>query len=530
MDGKYYLWVGRASDLENTQERRLYRFFEVIPGGLAWLTFALIFLVSWRWPVAAAFFIIAFDVYWLLRAIYFSFHLRASFSRMREYQKINWLQRLRQLSPTSYKLRTKSWEDIYHLVVIPFYKESRQVIADTLNGIKNSGYPLDRLIVVLSAEERRGSEGQEIGELAKKELGSTFAHFLFTTHPDAIPGELAGKGANETWAAKETKRLIIDPQNIPYENIITSVFDADTVVFPGYFARLAYAYLTAEKPSRTSFQPVPFFFNNIWEAPAPARVKAFSSTFWHLMNQVRPERLVSFSSHSFPFKALVEIGFWQTNVVNEDSRIFWQGLLAFDGDWRTEPLFFPVSMDANVAETFWKTVRNLYLQQRRWAYGCENIPYFLFGFIKNKKIALKAKLYWIFHMIEGFWSWATNSIIIFVLGWLPLFIGGDRFRGTILAYNLPELTSWVLTFSMIGIISSAHLAIILLPPRPPHYGPFRYFWMIIQWFLLPGLFLLGALPAIDAETRLALGKYMGFWPTPKVRKGTEYNTNPRMTY
>jgi len=27
-----------------------------------------------------------------------------------------------------------------------------------------------------------------------------------------------------------------------------------------------------------------------------------------------------------------------------------------------------------------------------------------------------------------------------------------------------------------------------------------------------------ALPALDAQARLMLGKYMGFWPTEKIRK------------
>jgi hypothetical protein len=73
--------------------------------------------------------------------------------------------------------------------------------------------------------------------------------------------------------------------------------------------------------------------------------------------------------------------------------------------------------------------------------------------------------------------------------------------------------------SMLGLITSAILAIIMLPEKPPQYGRFKWVWMVLQWALFPINFIFfGALPALDAQTRLMLGKYMGFWVTPKERK------------
>ena len=287
----------------------------------------------------------------------------------------------------------------------------------------------------------------------------------------------------------------------------------------GYFSCLAYHYLMHLNPTRASFQPIPLFVNNVWEAPALARVISFSSSFWHMMQQERPERQVTFSSHSMSFKALNDIGFWQTNVVSEDSRIFWQNYLYYDGNYEVVPLHFPVSMDTNAAPTFFKSMVNQYKQMRRWAWGVENLPYMLFGFWKNKEIGIGKKIYWILSQFEGFWSWSTNGLIIFLLGWLPLTLGGDKFKATVLSYNLPRITRIIMIFAMIGVVSSAYFSINLLPPRPKIYAKRNWVLMILQWFLLPlTIIIFGAFPAIEAQTRLMFGKYMGFWTTEKYRE------------
>jgi hypothetical protein len=330
---------------------------------------------------------------------------------------------------------------------------------------------------------------------------------------------MAGKGSNCTYATRIAKKEIIDELKIPYENIICSNFDIDTVVPKHYFSLLTYKYLTTENSLRTSFQPVPLYTNNIWEAPALARVVAFSATFWHTIQQERPERLTTFSSHSMPFKALVDVDFWQVNMVSEDSRIFWQCFLRYNGDYRVIPMFYSVAMDANVASGFWRTMVNIYKQQRRWGYGAENVPYFLFGFLKNKMISAGKKAYYTFNILEGFHSWATNALIIFLLGWLPTFVGGVNFNQTVLSINLPSFTRTIMQLAMLGLISSAVMSITLLPPRPPRYGKYHYVIMLLQWVLFPfTTILLGAFPGLEAQTRLALKKYLGFWVTPKTRK------------
>ena len=184
-------------------------------------------------------------------------------------------------------------------------------------------------------------------------------------------------------------------------------------------------------------------------------------------------------------------------------------------------MYFPIYMDANVAPTIWQTFKNQYKQIKRWLYGAENNPYFMFGFLKNKKISLGRKLYFTFQIGEKTHASATNPLIIFLLGWLPLWVGGSEFNTNILSYNLPRVTSFIMYLAMFGLVTSALISTILLPPKPPNYGRFKWLWMVLQWLLFPINFIIfGALPALDAQTRLMFGKYMGFWTTPKIRRSS----------
>lgn len=508
-----YLHVGRASDLEGN-DRIIYRLLEIMPGFLSWLTFAFFIFLSWKKPLWAAIFIIAFDLYWLVKTVYLSFHLRANWKKMKHYLSIDWQERLNNLK----------YDHIFQLVILPFYKEGFEVVLETIESLISAKWDKSKMAIVLTCEERAGEEAEKIANDVLQKYGKQFGYFILSKHPKDLFDEMPGKGSNISWAAEAGRIGILDKNKIKYEDVLVSAFDIDTRVYPQYFLCLTWHFLTCEKPYHSSFQPVPLYNNNIWDAPALSRVVATSGTFWQMIQQERPERLATFSSHSMSFKALYEVGYWQRNIVSEDSRIFWNSLLYFDGDYQVIPISYPVSMDANLAPTLWQTVKNIYKQQRRWTWGVENVPYILFGFLKNKKIPLFKKIRLSFNQLEGFWSLSTNPLLIFFLGWLPLVLGGQKFNKTLIAYNLPNITRDIMTIAMLGLIMSVIISFSFLPKRPLHKKRFYVFYMILQWILVPiTIPLFGAIPGLDAQTRLMLGRYMGFWVTPKHRRRVTNN-------
>lgn len=503
--------VGRATELTG-RDRRFYRFLETVPGIASWATLIGVMVLSIYAPFIAAYFIIAFAVYWVLKTAFLSYHLRHNWKRLRHHLAVDWAKMIERFE----------FGHIYHVVVLPFYTEPETVINATIASFSKAKYDLKNIIIVLGVEERAGGEALENAKRMKEKWGDTFGYFLISVHPANIPGEVAGKGSNATYAAEKVRTEVLDPHGIRYNHTLVSIFDIDTVIYPDYFNCLIWHFMTARRPLKSSFQPVPIFNNNMWEAPALARVVAMSSTFWEMVQQERPERMATFSSHAVSFQALYEVGYWQTNMVSEDSRIYWNLLLANNGEYDVVPLSYPVSMDANAAPTFWATMRNIYKQHRRWTYGVENFVYIVYHFTKNKNISLKKRIAIVLQQAEGYWSLVTNPIMLFILGWAPIFFGGRVFHETVLSYNLPIVVRNLLILAMFGLVVSSIISLTLIPKRPSHKSRFRYIVMAAQWILVPiTMIFFSAIPGLDAQTRLMLGKYMGFWVTPKHRKNAQ---------
>lgn len=499
------LHVGRAADLEG-RDRWLYRALEMLPGFLSWGTLIGVVLLSIYAPVIAAYFIIAFSFYWLLKTVYLSLHLRHNWRRLQYNMKVDWNERLSHLKH----------EHLWHLVILPFYKEPRETIQASLDALVGADGDKSKLIVVLAAEERAGAAAADMAHELADEYRDHFGHLAVTVHPKDVPGEMPGKGSNIAYAAEAVRTSILDANNIPYADVIVSAFDIDTVVYPQYFTCLSWNFLTTDDPYHASFQPVPLYNNNIWDAPMLARVVSVSSTFWQMIQQERPEKQATFSSHAVSFKALHDGGYWQRNMVNEDSRIFWNLFFANDGNYRVVSLAYPVSMDANFSPSLFKTLGNIYRQHRRWTYGVENVPYIIYQSIKRRAVPLGKRIRASLVQVEGFWSLATHPLILFLLGWLPLLLGSREFHVTVLSYNLPTVARSVLTLAMFGLVVSAIISLSLLPPRPAHRGRHTFVFLVVQWLLIPAtMIIFSAIPGLEAQTRLLFGRYLGFWVTPK---------------
>ncbi len=481
--------------------------WEILPGTMAWLTLIIAVTLSFIRPLWMVYFIIIFDLYWLLRVMYFLPFLLHSWWLFRQALKRDWQQEAEALP---------GYEAIRHVVFLPTTKEDIAVVRETLRVLSTCTYPAKRMVVVLAGEERFQEHFSQVSGALRQEFKDVFGLFLTTLHPYGLPGDVVGKGSNLHWSghavAPDLERFGCDP-----DTTIVSSFDVDTIVHPGYFSCLTYTYLREPEPTKSSYQPVAVYNNNLWESPAAVRIAMFGTTFWLMTELARPEGMMTFSSHSMSLRMLIDVDFWQRDIVSEDSRIFLQGLVKYHGNYHVTPIYLPVSMDTVMSGNYLKALVALYKQLRRWAWGVENFPYMMEAFLNDHEMPLRTKVSWLFKQLEGMYTWVTAPMLIFILGYLPFWVAPEAFRGSTIFQNTPFTLQWLMRFSMVGLFVSATLALTILPKRPEHVSkPYAYFIMIGQWALLPFTFILfSALPALDAQTRLMLNKPLGFFVSPK---------------
>ncbi len=540
------LLTARAEGL--IRKHRLWRLLEIVPGAVSWGIMILTFVLSVMAPTVVATFVIAYTIIWLFRSVKMSINLYRGYRLTNSALKTDW-KKLTDLNDhpekIAYELKqtnqeedpkkyfkllylhgqiktlqeTGQWKkskDIRHAIIFVTYKEPYDVIRESVKSYTESQYPSSRIFFMMAGEENDRENFLRTAAKIKEEFGKKFLHFEITLHPKNLPGEIMGKSANATWAGKELKKLI-DHKKIQYDNVIVSNFDADTVVHPYYFSELTFKYLTTEARHEKGYQPTPMFHNNIWSVPAMVRLVAQGCTFWRMAESMEKDKYKSFSSRSLSFQTVLDVNYWDTSVIPEDSRQYWTAYAIYDGRHRLIPIYSPIYMDAVLSDTYVKTFKSQYNQLRRWAWGVCDFPFVTLNLWYHPKINLWDKITRIFEFLTNSFFWATGPILLTFTGFIPGIVN-PGFRDTVLAYNLPRVMSDILTYASAGIIMCAIISLSLVPADPKK-GLWGRLMLCLQWILVPVVsIILSAIPALDAQTRLMFGRYLEYKVTQKVRK------------
>ncbi|MDQ3123282.1 MAG: hypothetical protein M3Q14_01190 [bacterium] len=501
-----------------------YRFWEIFPGAVSWSILLLPFVLTIYNPTLLAIFIIAYLLIWFFKGVGMSVRSVQGYRMLTRQQALNWQLLLDDLEAGELihpHATTLKWHrnniarlteiplcckpsELMHALIVTLYNEPREVLEPTIQSIIASKFDLKKVILIIAYEGRTGPKTSELAKTMVKTYSKHFYHAEAIKHEVQI-GEVKGKGGNITHSGRWLKTFI-EKKGIDPTRLAVTTLDTDNRPHHWYLAALTYTYCSTEDPRYVSYQPLPIYTNNIWDAPAPMRVIATGNSFWNIVLGLRPHMLRNFSSHAQSMAALIDTDFWSVRTIVEDGHQFWRTYFRYDGRHEVYPIFTPIYQDAVLAETYRRTIKAQFLQIQRWAYGASDIAYVVNkGFRKGSKVPKIDLIMKLSRLLEGHVSWATASLLILFASQVPVYLQPDNF----LANQLPRVASTIQTIALTGIFVSLLLSLRFLPPRPLRYKRHRTILMILQWGLLPlTTILFNTSAAIYSQTRLMLGKYL----------------------
>ena len=489
-------------------DRPIHRFLEIVPGVITWTCIASPLWVGLFVPQAMAYTVIFLSLYWFFQSARIGRGIVVSYRQLKKDGNRDWLADGKKL---------ESFERIQHLLIIPFCNEPVHVVRETLANLKKQTFPKERIHVVLAMEEFAGDTGRDNVNTLLSEFKGVFGNLWATYHP-RIAGEVVGKSSNMAWAGKWAKKKMVEELGYDLEYIYVTSNDADAHLHYRYFSCVTHKLLSLPKKLRhlRFFQAPVVFYNNLWRVAFPVRIRSATSSVTETGRMASPQDMHPYSTYTCSLKMVHEAGYWGVRVIPEDYHLFYKCFFHHRGEVDVIPVFLPTSADAAESTTFWESLKNHYQQVRRWAYGVSDDPYVLKELLKHPEIPLATRLFRFVVLVDWHFFWAAKSFIPFA-SFVALLVN-PVFSQTVLAHNLPRISGLIFKSCFIFTIALVAADILMRPTHPKNYSKKKLFAIsLFDWFVSPTVGLLfSVLPAIDAHTRLMLGKYLAYEVTEKV--------------
>jgi len=455
-------------------------------------------------PAVVAYFIIAFDLYFFYKSAVTTYRAVVSYNEIIFHNRINYGKKIKKIGES---------KNINHFIVIPNYKEPIYKLESTIKAITENDFPYRNIYLVLAFEKRENEAHEKANKLIKK-FGYFFKDIISTYHPLAS-NEEEGKASNQTYSCRKIEKYCQANKITDKKSLIT-ICDADSFLPKNYFSYLTNEFI--RDPGRLHhfyWAPV-LLYNNFWQLPLFVRIQATLSSIVRLAFLSQKDNLIQVSTYSTNLWMLKKINFWDVDIIPEDWHIYFQAFFAFGKKVRTIPLFTIVNGDAVYSGTVFKTLANRYEQEKRWAWGVSDVGYVLRKFFVSPHIDFFTKVKKILFIGETHLFWPVSFFILTVSASIPPLVN-PVFKRTVLGFILPQLSGLILTLSTAMLVLYIYLDIKLRQKVNVKTATFYLPILIIQWYLLPIVsFFFSSLPALDAHTRILLGKKLKYKVTEKV--------------
>ena len=502
----------------------VHRALEIFLGTLTWGLLTSPIWLGIIYPEAVVYLLTFLTVYWSYSALKHSIGLYQGYKRYMDEKDVDWYEECKKLDFSSLPDKPTlppSLEETKHLFVIPVVNEPDAVLKDCLDSIFNQSYPISRLSLVFTAEEKWAEDTiarikNLIGEREQK-----LDRLMFFIHPSGIPGEAKGDGgANRAWGCSHAvEELKKQGENI--RNFIFSNFDSDHVLHHHYVSRLTHAYLTSDNRDYHFYSSaIPLFDNNLYRVPMMMRIEANAVTLGCISDWGAKHSQVkkTFSAFSVSLQTLIDAGYFNVQLGADDTIFYWRAFIARDGKFDGIPYYIPYSADAVEGKDYMDSHRSLYKQLLRWGWGAVDFPLSMKEFLKNKKIDFGIKVKWFLRHIKDR-VFLINIVFLITFGFGIVTLVNPLVKQSSFAYSLPDIMSIILTITLIFLIPGGYFRTKFAAPAPKDWPWWRKALLLLEGPLIMfNLLTFSFFPWIHAQTMMVLGKRpRDLYHTPKVR-------------
>ena len=349
----------------------------------------------------------AFAAYWWWRSFEFAVGLVTGIWRLHVARRRDWLAAASDLAAT---------RRLHHLLLVPTYRESEDLLAETLDCLANQTVPARatrgraRLRRTRSARARPGGQSDASASSACSATG--WSRFI-----RIWPGEVKGKSSNLAWAAQRAEAELIDTGQLDPQHLLVTVLDADSRLDRQYLAALGHDALAHPDGMLHVYQPAILFYANHRRLPpllgaveqrvlavlagAPGGQPPTGAAVDVLAELVGGARASSSgTSTSCP----------KTRTCSSRSGCTWDAACA------RAPSTCPCMPTPPKARPRWRTVTSTYQQIRRWAWGVSDIPYLALRTLRARHIP--------WHMRFARVGWYVEEHLVWPSHWFLLTLGG----------------------------------------------------------------------------------------------------------
>jgi hypothetical protein len=510
------------------------RLLEIVPGSLTWLVVVIPVILAVVDPEDLVRAVLILDAYWLIRSVLLVLGIRATYLKLQREVRLDWWRHCEELPPAAFTDPDgATWDprDLWHCALIPTYTERYEVLLATLRAWDDAAYPADRKLVAIITRETDAAGIENVARL-QEEFRGRFHRFWHIRDP-LLPGIVVGKSAAMAWGGPVLHEHLLEEGLDPRRVIVTDL-DSDFRIHPQYLARVSHEYCQDRDRDFRVYQPIPMFHNNLWRVPAAVHVLASAATQWQMFLHSRAYRLVTFASYSASMHLIRDVGYWDSQVIQEDSRFFWRAFFRYGARLKVRPVCLPIYGDCPRSKTYVGTHASQYNQIKRWAWGVSDIPFVFINVLSHPEIPLWRRVYRFFLLQFNHLTWVAMPLLILfgaslptyfshlsdlVYGLFPhtaLFAQAYDFSLRVDSSGLGVLSLGILAVTLANVSTLIYIEERMVPPRPAGWPIWRRLKSYVEIVFYPifGLFF-SVLPALEAQTRLVLGAYLEYRVTEK---------------